>query len=584
MSLRADARRTLAVMTLSLVTGLVGVVTVWSLKVIVDAAARGDESSAVTAALAIAAVTGLGMVAGASVTRMMFPLKERTALLLDQRMVDLAGGTATIEHHERPTYLARIDVLRREGHVLASVGFNVADCLEVVVEAVATGLLLARVDPVLLAIPVFAIPSLWAGARAERVRQQALDDTAADAGRARHLFELATSAAPGKELRVYGLADELLSRHREATAVADRALDRAGRTGVLWMALGWLVFTLGYGAAIVVVVRGAIEGTATVGEVVLALTMVARVNTQVAGAVGSFSVLARTVRVAGRYLWLEEYAARRRGAHGEEAGAAVPDRVVEGIELREVSFRYPEGGADALDSVSLLLPAGSTVALVGDNGAGKSTLVKLLCRLYEPVAGTVLVDGTDLTRFDVDEWRARTSAGFQDFARLELLARETVGVGHLPSIEDAEAVSAALRRADATGVVSSLEDGLETPLGASFDDGTELSGGQWQKLALARALMRVQPLLLVLDEPTAALDAEAEHALFSRYGSEARSVLAGHDAIVVLVSHRFSTVNMADTIVVLEKGRVVETGSHHDLVAARGLYAELYELQARSYR
>lgn len=581
-SVRADRARTLGVISLSLVTGLSGVMTVWLLKVIVDAVTWGEESTAMSAAVAIAIVTGVGQLASASITRMMFPLKEHTALLLDQRLIELAGSAPSIEHHERPEHMANMVVLRREGHVLSSIGFRVADLLEVVVEAVATGVLLAQVDLALLAIPVFALPSLWWGARAERIRERALDASAGDLGQALHLFELATSARAGKELRVYGLGPELLVRHRKAARTADRALDRAARAGLLWMALGWLMFTIGYGGAILLVVRGAIEGTATVGEVVLALTMVARINGQVAGAVGTITALARTVRVAGRFLWLEEYSAEGRQSTRKRARA--PEQLRAGIDVQNVSFRYPEGAAEALDDVSAFLPAGSTVALVGENGAGKSTLVKLLCRLYEPSSGTMRIDGADLSDLDAEKWHARISAAFQDFARFELIARETVGVGDLALVDDMTAVSSALARAEATAVPAELPHGLETPLGTSFENGTELSGGQWQKLALARALMRREPLLLVLDEPSSALDAEAEHALFSRYAAEARNLVTGQNAVVVLVSHRFSTVHMADSVVVLDKGRVVEHGTHRDLVAAGGLYAELYELQARSYR
>ena len=583
-SLRADRRRTVAVIALSLVTGVLAVVSAWWLKVIVDAATRHDLSGATAGAVALAVTVGIGMVASASVTRMMFVLKEHTGLLLDQRLIGLSGGTATIDHLERPAYVAQLDVLRREGHVLASVGFNVADAVEVVVEAVATAVLLAAVDPVLLAIPLFALPSLWAGGRAERLRQRTLDDTAGDVARARRLFELATSVGPAKELRIYGLGDEFLARHGAAGRNADRALDRAAGRGLAWIACGWLAFTVGYAAAVVLVVRSALAGTATVGEVVFALTIIARVNAQVGGAVGTFSVLARTTRVAGRYRWLEEYAASRRQPTEEDERSPVPSRLVHGIELRAVTFRYPDAEAETLDSVDLFLPAGSTVALVGDNGAGKSTLVKLLCGLYRPTSGAIAVDGVDLGRFDIEEWRSRISAGFQDFVRFELLAGETVGVGHVPSIDNARAVAWAVDRAQAGDVAAALPAGLATPLGASFEGGSELSGGQWQKLALARTMMRPQPLLLVLDEPTASLDAEAEHALFSRFAAEGRTRLAGRGAIVVLVSHRFSTVYMADIVVVVDRGRVVEVGSHDDLIARRGLYAELYELQARSYR
>jgi ATP-binding cassette subfamily B protein len=223
------------------------------------------------------------------------------------------------------------------------------------------------------------------------------------------------------------------------------------------------------------------------------------------------------------------------------------------------------------------------VALVGDNGAGKTTLVKLLSGFYPPERGTITVDGVDLTRFPADRWRARVSAAFQDFASFEFRTFETVGVGDLPRMDDPAAVRAALERAGAADVVDGLPDGSGTQLGTRWDGGVDLSGGQWQKLALARGLMDADPLLVVFDEPTAALDAHTEHGLFERFAQAARDG-RGTGAVTVLVSHRFSTVRMADVIVVLDGGRIRESGSHDQLVAAGGLYAELYELQSRAYR
>ncbi|MCA1692685.1 MAG: ATP-binding cassette domain-containing protein, partial [Actinobacteria bacterium] len=249
-----------------------------------------------------------------------------------------------------------------------------------------------------------------------------------------------------------------------------------------------------------------------------------------------------------------------------------------------VGFRYPGTEVDVVSGLDLSLPAGAAVAVVGENGAGKSTLVKLLCRFYAPSAGVISVDGIDLRRIDPCAWRTRMSAGFQDFTRFELHAGQTVGVGDLPFLDDRVAVARALDRAASGEVVSTLPDGLDTQLGASFDNGVELSGGQWQKLALARAMMRPAPLLLVLDEPTAALDAETEHKLFIRYASMASAHAAQTGAITLLVSHRFSTVRMADLIVVLDGGKIVGAGSHDELMAAGGLYADLYELQAQAYR
>ena len=233
-----------------------------------------------------------------------------------------------------------------------------------------------------------------------------------------------------------------------------------------------------------------------------------------------------------------------------------------------------------LEDVCLDLKPGSVVAIVGENGAGKTTLVKLLCRLYQPERGRILVDGVDLARMPADAWRSRLAGAFQDFFRFEFRARHTVGVGDVPRLDDEPAVVAAVDRAGADDVVGQLAAGLETQLGPTWP---ERRGGQLRPVAEARAGARLharRPLLLVLDEPTAALDAETEHALFERYAAAAR----GGSRITILVSHRFSTVRMADLIVVLDGARVVEVGSHEELMAKQGQYAELYGIQAAAYR
>ena len=211
--------------------------------------------------------------------------------------------------------------------------------------------------------------------------------------------------------------------------------------------------------------------------------------------------------------------------------------------------------------------------------------MKLLCRFYLPTAGRVSVDGADLARMPADEWRARVAGAFQDFFRFEFAARHTVGLGDLERLEDRPAVATAVGRAGADDVVERLTHGLETQLGPTWHDGVEVSFGQWQKLALARGFMRDRPLVLVLDEPTAALDAETEHALFERYAAASRGAEGDAEGrITILVSHRFSTVRMADLIVVLDGAHVVEVGSHEDLLARNGQYAELYGIQAAAYR
>jgi ATP-binding cassette subfamily B protein len=278
-----------------------------------------------------------------------------------------------------------------------------------------------------------------------------------------------------------------------------------------------------------------------------------------------------------RLTWLEDYAAGIDSA----ATASAPDRLVDGIAFDHVSFCYPGTDRLVLDDITLRLPAGAVVAVVGENGAGKSTLVKLLARMYVPTSGRITVDGTDLADIKTDEWRSRLAGAFQDFYRFELQAQHTVGVGDLPRLDDRGATHNAVERAGAGDVVDRLAYGIETQLGPSWDEGAEVSFGQWQKLALARGFMRDAPLLLVLDEPTAALDAETEHALFERF-AEASRAHADTGRVTVLVSHRFSTVRMADLIVVMD-AHVVEFGSHEDLIALNGQCADLFRIQAAAY-
>jgi ATP-binding cassette subfamily B protein len=271
-------------------------------------------------------------------------------------------------------------------------------------------------------------------------------------------------------------------------------------------------------------------------------------------------------------------------AHQALRTEPAPERLDVGIRLEGVGFHYPDMERAALRDVDVLLPAGSIVALVGANGAGKSTLVKLICGFYEPTDGRILLDDVPLSSVDPRRWRQRLSAGFQDYAELELAVGESVGVGDLTRLDDELAVTGALERAGGSRLLSDLPSGLATQLGASFTGGRQLSGGQWQMVALGRSFMREAPLLLVLDEPTAALDPDAERRLFDRYVEAARRTRASNGGITLLVSHRFSTVRSADLVLVVEGGRVVEQGSHDELMRLDGLYAEMYELQARAYR
>jgi ATP-binding cassette subfamily B protein len=259
-------------------------------------------------------------------------------------------------------------------------------------------------------------------------------------------------------------------------------------------------------------------------------------------------------------------------------GAAPLIVAEEGIRFENVGFRYPDSETWALRGIDLFLPKGKSLALVGENGAGKTTFIKLLAGLYRPTEGRVRLDGRDLKDWGEDELRRRIGVIFQDFNQYQLLLRENVAFGSVEHLEDELRVKRAVDSGGAKEVVAGLGEGLDTQLGRWFKGGAELSGGQWQKVALARAFMREEADILILDEPTAALDAEAEHAVFERF----RTLTAGRTAI--LISHRFPTVRMADRILVLEGGRVIEDGTHAELLKAGARYAELFTMQASGYR
>jgi ATP-binding cassette subfamily B protein len=580
-SFRAAPREATFFLLAGVVIALIGPVTSFASKLLVDGAVAHDFHRALIAAIVIAVVGSLGLLDVMFYLDWLFTVMEKASAAINRALMGLLGGVPGIAHHELPQYLKELELLQERRGALAGMTNATSGVLRIVVQLTASGILLARLDPILLALPLVGFGSFLTGRKAQQLQQQADEATIEIERRRRHLFEVATSASLGNEVRLFGLRDELLRRHhRDANAVMQRR-NRAAWQGAALEAVGSLLFGLAYGGAVALVLLRAIHGQASPGDVVLAIALVAGLNNVVGMAVSYGTFFLDILRVADRFLWLEDYAGAAREAL--TSPAALPDSLREGITLRDLSFRYPGSETPVLDGVSLHLPAGSVVALVGENGAGKTTLAKLLCRFYEPDGGQILVDGVDLRRLPLPAWRERLSAAFQDFARFEFLLRETVGVGHLPRIEEAPAVRAALARAGAADVPAALPAHMETQLGKAWEGGVELSGGQWQKLALGRSMMREQPLLVVFDEPTAALDAPTEHALFERFAAAARS---GQSAgtVTLLVSHRFSTVRMADLIVVLAGGRVVEQGSHAELMIQDGTYAELYRLQSRAYQ
>lgn len=580
---RADRARAAGLLAVSVVGEASGLGVAVALKMLTNAAAQGDRSSAMVAAVLAGVLLGVGNVGSWSSMVLRTGLWERATLAVDRRLTELTGGMPGLEHHENPAYLKEMEILRWEHNSLTRLGESMVASVSIVVRFAASLALLSGVYPALALLPLFGVPSLVAGIAAERVRHDVEDKVASRRRLDFRMYTMALAPDAAKELRVLGLRDEVMARYEVALAAADALEDDADWRIAGYTAAGWLAFATGFVGALVVVAEQVVDGRATPGDFVLALSLAAQVNSGVAGLVGVTSRLMRDLKTGSRYLWLvDRFEAARAEARPADPAPA-PVTLAEGIRLEHVSFRYSGTDKDVLQDVDLHLPAGSTVALVGENGAGKTSLVKLVCRFYEPTEGRIVVDGVDLRRIDVAAWRRRLAGAFQDACRLELVASETVGAGDLPRIDDLDAVGAALTRAHAEELPSQLSTGLSTHLGRSFENGAELSTGQWQKLALARALMREKPLILVLDEPAAALDAETEHALLTRYTGAARAASVAAGAITLLVSHRFSTVRFADLIVVLDEGRVREVGSHVSLIEAGGLYAEMFALQARAY-
>jgi ATP-binding cassette subfamily B protein len=552
-------------------------------KLLGDGVVEGSRGLIGTAAIALGVSAAATWFLRTVSTRVQRRFRDKVTIALEAHVARLQASVPTIAHQERPEYLNRLAMLRNQVFVLDHMYMSLFTTCGWILRLGVTVALLMSIHPALVLLTVFALPTVLTSTWRPAVERAAQERSIPFLRLAQHLFTTATTATPAKEVRVLGIGERLRTERRRAWERYYAPVSAARWTSAIWHALAWAVFGSAYVGAVVFVSSGL---QAPAGDVLLVLAAGARLSAYIGATVGEIGFL-RGIWMDGarRLAWLEDYAA----AQAASADLPVPVRLSQSIRLERVSFAYPGTDRLVLEDVNLELPAGSVIALVGENGAGKTTLVKLLAKLYQPSAGRILIDGVDLARMPTDVWRTRLAGAFQDFFRFEFRARHSVGVGDMPRLDDEPAVVTAVERAGAGDMVSRLAAGLETQLGTTWPQGVEVSFGQWQKLALARGFMRDRPLLLVLDEPTAALDAETEHALFDRYAAAARggdqSVDGAVDGrITILVSHRFSTVRMADLIVVLDGARVAEVGTHDELMARGGSYAELYGIQAAAYR
>ncbi len=389
-----------------------------------------------------------------------------------------------------------------------------------------------------------------------------------------YLRQVGASVETAKEVKIFNLHRFLIERYKLLAERFFRANRTLARKRAFWGALLAALGTLGYYAAYAYIAWRTIRGDFSIGDLTFLSGSFLRLRQLLEGLLTGFS------QVAGQALYLDDlfsFFAIEPEIRSHPNALPVPRPIREGFVFENVGFRYPDAERWAVRHLDFQLAAGEVIALVGENGAGKTTLVKLLARLYDPDEGRILLDGRDLRDYDLDDLRANMGVIFQDFVRYHLSAGENIGVGLVEAMHDNARIRDAAHRALADEVIDALPDGYEQLIGRRFKTGVDLSGGQWQKIAIARAYMR-EAQVMILDEPTAALDARAEFEVFQRFKelSEQRTA--------VLISHRFSSVRMADRILVLADGRIEASGTHEQLMAEGGRYAELFELQAAGYR
>jgi ATP-binding cassette, subfamily B, bacterial len=484
--------------------------------------------------------------------------------------------TLDLAFFEHPDFYDRLQNARRES------GYKPVDLIndtflivQNTITLISFAVLLLRFSPWLVVILlVTSIPAFIAETRFSEEGFRLLTRRAPETRQINYLSRLLTEDISAKEIKLFNLGETLLARYMtlfDKFFREDKSL--ALRRTVVGFGLG-LIATLGFYGSYAWIVWHTVQGKISLGDMTLYLAIFRQGQTTFQGILsGIGSIYENNLFMANLFDFLGLRPQMGVAARNHEL--PVPLRI--GIEFRGVGFRYPESDEWALRDINLTIRPGEKIALVGPNGAGKTTLIKLLTRLYDPTEGTILIDGIDIRELDPLDLRQRIGVIFQDFVRYHLPASENIGFGQIEALDKLEQIIESARKSGAHSIIENLPDGYRTMLGRWFHGGHELSVGQWQKIALARAFMR-DAEILVLDEPTASLDAETEYEIFRRF----QELTVGKMAI--LISHRFSTVRMADRIVVIQEGRIAEIGSHDDLLDQRGIYSHLFSLQAEGYR
>lgn len=498
-------------------------------------------------------------------------------LFANQTSVELMRHAAKLDLYqfEEATFYDKLERARRQTNGRTALMLQVLAQVQDIITIVSLGAGLVVFNPWLILILVLAvIPSFLAESYFNQRSYSLSYSWTPERRELDYLRYIGASNETAKEVKIFNLADFLANRFADVSHryyLANRSLSlKRSAWGTALSTLG----TLAYYGAYVFIILQTVSGAITIGTLTFLSGAFNRMQNSLQG------VLTRFSQIAEGALYLQDlfdFFAIEPTIVSKEKSLPFPEKLQQGFTFENVSFKYPNNERYAIRNLSFELKAGEKLALVGENGAGKTTLVKLLARLYEPTEGHILIDGVDIRDYDLTSLRNNIGIIFQDYIRFQLKASENIAIGNIEKVHEAIAIEESAQKSLADSVIDTLPERYEQLLGRRFENGTELSGGQWQKVALARAYMR-DAQLLILDEPTAALDARAEHEVFIRFAE----LIAGKTA--VLISHRFSTVRMADRILFLENGELLELGSHEELLAKDGKYAELFNLQAKGYQ
>ncbi len=571
---------TLTLAALTIVAGVLPAAVAWVGQLIVDAvvAAIDAEQPDVAGVFRLLVLEAGIVIALAASQRGISASQSLLRALLGQRvnvMILEKALTLQLSHFEDSEFYDKLTQARREASSrplsLVNRTFGLAQNL---LSLASYAALLFAFSPWAVLILVLAgLPSFFAEAKFSGDRFRLFRWRSPDTRMQMYLETVMAREDGVKEVKLFQLGPRLLDRYRDIFTKLfkeDRALTL--RRDAWGFALGLISTAAFYGAYAWIVVA-TISREITLGAMTMYLMLFRQGQTAVTAILSAVSGMYEdNLYVSNLYEYLEQPVIAQSGSREEGPD---PSR---GLELDNVSFRYPGANDYALRNLSLELKPGTSLAIVGENGSGKTTLIKLITRLYEPTEGTIRLDGLELANWDVEALRRRIGVIFQDFGRYQFTVGENIGAGDVRHIEDSERWQEAAASGMAAPFIEDLPEGYSTQLGRWFKDGRELSGGQWQKIALSRAFMRSDADILVLDEPTAAMDAASEAAIFEHFRQMSR------DKMTILISHRFSTVRKADQIIVLEHGEVQETGDHDSLMAKNGQYAHLFQLQAEGYQ